>query len=69
MVGTARFASIPNQQGRPLGPRDDVEALAYMLVFLRSGRLPWSDLPKEGDRRERFARILAAKEAPADLTN
>lgn len=59
-TGTVRFASVANHEGEPLGRRDDLEALAYMLVFLRTGKLPWSEL-KAPTKPERFARMLDCK--------
>ena len=36
-----RYASVANHERRALGRRDDLESLAYMLVYLRTGSLPW----------------------------
>lgn len=46
IVGSARFSSISNHLLQPLGPRDDIEALAYSLAYLGTGSLPW--LQKRG---------------------
>lgn len=36
-----RYASVHAHLGRTASRRDDLESLAYMLVFLQRGRLPW----------------------------
>ncbi|KAL1508185.1 hypothetical protein AB1Y20_004305 [Prymnesium parvum] len=59
-IGTVRFASIANQCARPIGRRDDLESLAYTLIFLRSGALPWSGV-KAASKAERFQRMLDIK--------
>jgi len=65
-LGAVRYASISNQLLQPLGPRDDLEALCYSLVYLARGRLPWSDitaaLRPELGQRGRFALICEAKQ-------
>ncbi|KAH7918395.1 casein kinase I isoform delta [Leucogyrophana mollusca] len=40
-VGTPAFASINHHLGCESGRRDDVELLAYTLIFLLRGSLPW----------------------------
>uniref|UniRef100_A0A0R0I7L6 non-specific serine/threonine protein kinase n=1 Tax=Glycine max TaxID=3847 RepID=A0A0R0I7L6_SOYBN len=39
--GTVRYASVHAHLGRTASRRDDLESLAYTLVFLHKGRLPW----------------------------
>uniref|UniRef100_A0A453FEV2 non-specific serine/threonine protein kinase n=2 Tax=Aegilops tauschii subsp. strangulata TaxID=200361 RepID=A0A453FEV2_AEGTS len=39
--GTVRYASVHAHLGRIGSRRDDLESLAYTLVFLLRGRLPW----------------------------
>ena len=44
--GTPAFISIHAHLGAELGHRDDLESLAYMLIYLVHGLLPW--LSKDG---------------------
>ena len=39
--GTIRYASVHAHLGRAPSRRDDLESLAYTLMFLLNGRLPW----------------------------
>lgn len=36
-----RYASVHAHLGRTASRRDDLESLAYTLIFLLRGRLPW----------------------------
>ncbi|CAI0441399.1 unnamed protein product [Linum tenue] len=45
--GTMRYASVHAHLGRTGSRRDDLESLAYTLVFLLRGRLPWQGFQGE----------------------
>ncbi|KAG1828285.1 CK1/CK1/CK1-D protein kinase [Suillus variegatus] len=41
LTGTPAFTSINSHAGMELGRRDDIESLAYLLIYLFRGSLPW----------------------------
>ena len=47
VVGTATFASVYNHMGLELGRRDDLELLAYILIYFLRGHLPWQGLESD----------------------
>ncbi|CAN1286030.1 Casein kinase 1-like protein HD16 [Linum perenne] len=47
--GTVRYASVHAHLGRTASRRDDLESLAYTLIFLQRGRLPWQGF--QGDNK------------------
>ncbi|GAB2276960.1 Casein kinase 1-like protein hd16 [Dionaea muscipula] len=47
--GTVRYASAHAHLGRTASRRDDLESLAYTLIFLLRGRLPWQGF--QGDNK------------------
>ncbi|GFZ20768.1 protein kinase family protein [Actinidia rufa] len=47
--GTVRYASVHAHLGRTASRRDDLESLAYTLIFLLRGRLPWQGF--QGDNK------------------
>jgi serine/threonine protein kinase len=65
-AGTPCFASASALRGNAVSRRDDMESLAYVWLFLLTGRLPWA--PPGGPPHERYARMAIAKlRSPPDL--
>jgi serine/threonine protein kinase len=42
IVGTPQFVSINGQQGYAQSCRDDLESLAYTIIYMTLGDLPWT---------------------------
>ena len=59
-TGTACYASIYTHLGSEQSRRDDLESLAYILIYLSKGTLPWKSL-KVKNKKERQAKILSKK--------
>ncbi|GIZ44656.1 hypothetical protein CKM354_000785100 [Cercospora kikuchii] len=57
LVGTARYASIRGHEG--ISEQDDLESLAYTMIYFARGKLPWQGL--KGRRKEKEALILEKK--------
>jgi len=52
LKGTIEFCSINSHMGLSLSRRDDLESLAYCLIFMYLGKLPWSSRGSNGKSRE-----------------
>lgn len=61
-MGTARYMSIKSHQACQQSRRDDLEAVAYMLLYLLKGHMPWDGI-KERDPRKRNTLILEKKQS------
>ena len=46
-VGTLMFASTSALSGLEQYPRDDIESLFYIMIYLKDGTLPWLKYKKK----------------------
>lgn len=60
-AGTVRYCSINMQEGWVQSRRDDLEAVAHVLLYLANGRLPWQSKGKDLSQKERDALVLRTK--------
>lgn len=69
LTGTATFASIRSHLGWELGRRDDLESLAYVLIYFLRGSLPWQGLRRGRDvvRSKRSARHSLCHGLPVEF--
>ena len=68
-LGTVGFSSINSHLLKEQSRRDDLEGLAYVLIYLQKGKLPWHGFPPCKDRVMRYNQIVKKKfeTRPSDL--
>jgi serine/threonine protein kinase len=62
LVGTARYTSVNTHLGIEQSRRDDLEGIAYMLIYFMKGSLPWIGLKGE-TRQAKYTAICESKVA------
>lgn len=67
LTGTARYTSINTHLGIEQSRRDDMEGIAYVLIYLLKGSLPWMGLKVE-NKKQKYEAIAEKKIAiPVDV--
>ena len=60
VVGTVRYISMNAHLGNEQFKKDDLESLAYIMVYFIKGELPWQNI-KAKSRKEKYSNIFRIK--------
>jgi len=60
LTGTARYASVGSHMGIEQGRKDDIEAIAYVVLYFLLGELPWQGI-HVASKQEKYHRICDMK--------
>ena len=60
ITGTARYSSLNSLRGCQVSRRDDLEAAAYVIIYLMRGGLPWENIEVR-NKYEKYRKIYRLK--------
>jgi casein kinase 1 len=60
LTGTARYVSLYTHYGIEQSRRDDIEGIAYNLIYFGKGKLPWQGI-KSKNKKEKHQKIMESK--------
>ena len=60
LTGTARYVSLFTHYGIEQSRRDDIEGIAYNLIYLAKGKLPWQGI-RAKNKKEKHKKIMESK--------
>ena len=66
IMGTAKYTSLNTHKGFEQSRRDDLESLAYIIIYFFYGQLPWSNI-KVKTKEEVFQKVYEIKSNYKDL--
>ena len=61
LTGTARYVSLNTHYGIEQSRRDDIECIAYNLIYLIKGKLPWQGV-KAVNKKDKYQKIMEQKQ-------
>lgn len=67
LIGTQRYASLANHEGKQQSRRDDLESLGYVLWCFSTGTLPWKHAVDDIDDKSERNRIIGEAKRTLDL--
>lgn len=67
LTGTARYASLNTHIGQEQARRDDIESIAFVMIYFLKGCLPWQGV--SGDTKEEKYRKIKEKKIDTPITD